>query len=813
MMTDIRYAFRLLRKSPVFSATVIFVLALGIGANSAIFSIVDAVLLRGLPYREPQQLVMVWEKNPALGSAIGDRVPAALSNFLEWQKRSSQFEVIGGFEDANLNLTNGLEPERIDGARASPNFFDVLGVTAAMGTTFSNVGDDPGASDVVMLSDGFYHSHFGGETNVLGQKLMLNDIQYTIVGVLPATFHLPASREGGEQRKPQLWIPYDGTEQKNAVEFHRRKMQVYARLKPSVTLAQARAEMDAIAKQLAIEDPTQNAGFGANIFSLSVEDTGKDLRRNLLVLLGAVGFVLLIVCANVANLMLTRTTARNKELAIRKALGASRGRLIRQMLCESALLALLGAGLGLFLADCALKGVLALRPAGINRPEEIHLSGPVLLFTIGISALATAIFGLIPAFQTVRSNRSAPLDQTRVDSTASSGRVRKFLIVSEVAAACILLVGAGFMIKSMINLAEVRPGFRPDHLLTMKFSMPASRYSSSEQVAGFCRQVLEKLTGVEGVKAASFSDGLPLTRIRLTKFTVDGRPEPARGSEPTADMRGVFNAAYFDALGIPLLKGRNFSDAELRDKAPVIIVNQTLAAKLWPNDDAVGKHLRSVASKLNPEPITSTVIGVVGDTHQFSLESAPRPEITRTMQDFTQLTLAVRTSESPAAMVSRVKTQVWTVDKYLPVYEVQTMEQVVASVTSERRFESFLMSVFAGLALLLVVVGVYGVLASLVAQRTAEIGVRMALGAQRGDVLRLIIGEGVFLVSLGLGVGILAGTILSHLFSGVFFGVNVATPMTYLEVILLMLGITVVACYIPAARAARTNPMNALRHE
>jgi predicted permease len=812
-LADLRYALRLLRKSPGFSATIILVLALGIGANSAVFSIVDAVLLRGLPYRDPARLVMIWEKNPTLGAFIGDRVPVALSNFLEWKKRATQFESIGGFEVADLNLTSGNEPERIEGARASANFFELLGVRPRIGTSFDFAETDPSRSRVAVLSDSFFKSHFGGQQNALGQTVTLNDIVYTIVGVLPPEFHLPASREGSNQFRPLIWIPYDGSEKNNATEFNRRKMQVYGRLGPSVSLAQARAEMDAIGQQLAKEDATQNAGFGTNVFPVYLEDVGKDLRRNLLVLLAAVGFVLLIACANIANLMLTRAAARQKEMAIRKALGAGRARLISQMLAESLALSAIGALLGLAFAHYGIKALVALQPAGINRPEEIHLSFAVVFFTMLMSMLAALIFGIVPALQAARADVNASLNQTRGAQASTSGRLRKFLIVSEVALACVLLVGAGFMIKSLVAALQVDPGFRADHLLTMNFSLPESRYAKSEQIAAFCRQALEKISTTSGVKSASFSDGLPLTRLRMMKFTVEGQPEPARGSEPTSDMRGIFNSTYFNAVGIQILSGRDFTDDELQNKRPVIIVNQALVKKLWPNEDAIGKHLRSVPSKSVPQPIVSTVIGVVADTHQMSLEEGTRPEVTKPMPDYTHLTLAVRSSENPDTMIARIKNQIWAVDPNLPVYQVQTMEQIIDQSTSDRRFESFLMSIFAMLALVLASIGIYGVLSSLVTQRTQEIGIRMALGAQMRDVLGMILSEGFRLVALGVVIGVAAGIALSRYLSSLFFAVSPASPATYVEVSLLMLVIALVACYLPAARAARVNPMVALRYE
>ncbi len=804
----------MLRKSPGFALTVIAVLALGIGANAAVFSVIDAVLLRSLPLRAPERVVMLWEKNPALGGSIGERVPAAYTNFLEWTRQATQFEAIAGFEDANFNLTSGPEPERIEGARASANIFTLFGVTPALGTSFDAAATDPAKSHVAVLTDAFFRSHFGGQRSALGQTLTLNDIVYTIIGVLPPEFHLPAAREGSDQHSPKLWVPYDSAATQNPVEANRRKMQVYGRLRANVTLAQARAEMDGIAKHLAEQDPTQNAGFGINVFPVSVENLGQDLRRNLLVMLAAVGFVLLIGGANIANLMLTRAAARQKEMAIRKALGAGRGRLVSQLLAESLLLSGAGAVLGLGLAHFGIKALVALRPAGITRPEDIQLNLTVLVFTMLVSILAGVFFGIVPALQAARTDVNAFLNQTRgAQAASSSSRMRKLLVVVEVALACVLLVGAGFMMKSLLAVLSVDPGFRPDHLLTMKFSMPASRYANDAQIAAFCRQVQEKISAMAGVKSASFSDGLPLTRIRLTRFVLEGQAPPPRGSEPTADMRGIFSATYFDTVGMRLIAGRNFTAEELANKAPVLVINQTLAKRLWPDEDAVGQHLRSVPSKPDTPPVVSTVIGVVADTHQESLESRTRPEITKPMVDYTQLTLGVRGNADPESLITSVKSQVWSVDKNLPVFEVRTMEQILGEDTSQRKFQSFVMSVFAGLALVLASIGLFGVLASLVSQRTQEIGIRMALGAQTKDVLGLVLGEGFRMVALGVVIGVAAGVALSRYLASLFFGVSPASPGTYFQVALLMMSIALVACLLPAWRAIRVNPMVALRYE
>src|SRR5256714_5304144 len=457
-IADLRFGLRMLRKSPGFALTTIAVLALGIGANAAVFSVVDAVLLRSLPLRDHERVVMIWEKNPALGGSIGERVPSAYVNFIEWQRQATQFEGVAGFEDANFNLTSGPEPERIEGARASPNIFTLFGVKPSVGTSFDSAATDPSKTHVAVITDAFYRSHFAGQANVLGQTLTLNDVAYTIVGLLPPEFHLPAAREGQDQHSPKLWVPYDETATQNQAEAKRRKMQVYGRLRDGVSLAQARGEMDGIARRLAVQDPTQNAGVGAKILTVPIENLGQDLRRNLLVMLGAIGFVLLIACANIANLILTRAAARRKEMAIRKALGAGSGRLVSQLLAESLLLSGLGAALGLGLAHFGIKALIALRPAGITRPEDIQLNLTVLVFTIALSIAAGVFFGIIPALQAARTDVNAFLNQTRGAQAGSSSRMRRGLVVAEVALACVLLVGAGFMMKSMLAVLSIDPG-------------------------------------------------------------------------------------------------------------------------------------------------------------------------------------------------------------------------------------------------------------------------------------------------------------------------------------------------------------------
>jgi putative ABC transport system permease protein len=810
LMQYFRHSFRLLRTSPVFSAVVVLMLALGVGANTAVFSVVDGVLLRKLPYRDPDRLVMVWEKNPALGAQIGERLPAAYTNFAEWLRQSSVFEGIVGMEDANLNRTGTGEPERVNGARISPNFFQVLGVSPAIGATFDS---DPQNTQVAILSYAYWESHFGANRNVVGQSVTLNDSPYTIVGVLPAHFYLPSTREGTEQRKPDIWIPYEPAAQRTAPELNRLKVQVYARLRPGISLEQARAEMDLIGKRLEEQNPTLNAGFGVNIFPVYVEDVGKDLRRNLLVLLSAVGLILLIACANLANLVLTRAMARQKELAIRKALGASRAELIAQMITESLVLSLIGGILGLLVAHSGIKAILALKPADIMRPEQIHIGLPVLLFATAASLFAGILFGIFPALYVSRTDVITVLKDGAQSGRHHPRTMRAALIVIEVSLASVLLIGAGFMIRSLLLVLDVDPGFRADHLLTMHFSLPPARYSTNEQTASFCRQALGHIAALPGVKAASFADGLPLTRIRLMRFTVQGDPVPKHGSEPTADLRGISSPSYFDTLGMSLISGRNFTMDEINQNLPAIVINQKLARKLWPNQDAIGKHIWSVPARAEKDPVQLTVIGVVRDTRQTSLEDVTRPEITRPMQDYTYLTLAVRSASDPTALTASIKRQIWILDKDLPVFDVLTMQDVLDDNLGQRRFDSFLMSIFGGLAVVLACVGIYGVLATTVVQQTREIGVRMALGARRGDVLKMIMGQGLRWVALGLVIGLTAGFLLTRMLASLLFGVSPANPLTYVAVSAVMLAVAALACCLPAMRAIRIDPMRALRYE
>ena len=810
----LKLALRVLRNAPAFSFLVIVILALGIGANTAVFSVIDAVLLQQLPYGDPNRLVVVWEKNPTLGKSIGERVPVSYANFEEWTRQAKSFEDIAGFESVNLNRTGDGDPERIDGGRVSANFFELFSVNPALGTTLASVTTDPGNAHIAMLSNAYWHTHFGGSRDVIGQPITLNESVFTIVGVLPAGFYLPSTREGADQRKPAIWIPYDVTSRGNLEEFNRRKMLVFARLAPGVSLQQARVEMDGIARNLREDNPVLNVGFGANVFPIYVEDVGQELRRNLMVLFSAVGLVLLITCANLSNLVLSRATYRQRELGIRKALGARRADLIAQLVVEATVLSFLGGLLALGVAYAGIKAIPALKPAGILRPESIHIGTPVLLFTMLVSFLAAALFGILPAIGVSRIDASTAIKQSGESGYRHSRRLISQLVVIEVSLATILLIGAGFLMSSLRRVLAVDPGFRPDHVLTMQFSLPPARYSSKDASAAFCRAVLDRIAILPGVKAASFSDGLPMTRIRLMKFIVEGWPTPVRGSEPTADMRGVTSRDYFATLGIPLVSGRTFTTDELEQNQPVIIVNQALAAKLWPGQDPLGKHISNTgSSKPGVPPVRYTVIGVQGNARQLSLEDQPRPEITRPMSDFTNLTLSVRSSVDPDSLTEAIKRQVWTVDKSLPVYDVLRMQDILDDTVSERRFSSVLLNIFGGLGIVLACLGIYGALTFNVAQRTREIGIRMAIGADRGGVLKMIMFEGLLLVGVGIVIGIVAGVVLVRILHSLLFGMEPSDPAVYALATLLVSLVAIAACYIPARRATKIEPSIPLRYE
>ena len=814
---DIRYALRMLRKNPGFTAIAIITLALGIGANTAMFSAVNAVLLRALPFRDPGRLVVIWETNPHVEGFIGQRLPVRLESFLRWKKDAQSFQDMAAYHtgisqgtSSNLavNLTGIAKPQRVESATASSNFFRLLGVNAELGRTFAPEEGEPGRDRVVILSHSLYQRMFGEGANVLGRDLSLNEIDYRIIGVLPARFHLPGMWQGLSQDKPEIWTPMNLAANQPKAVLQDNADIVLGRLKPGASLAQARSEMQMIEARLRQEKPEENQDFGTNVFTIYTENLADSLRRSLLVLQLVVGFVLLIACVNVANLLLTRAAGREKEIAIRVALGASRGRLVRQTMSESLLFSLLGGAAGLLLAWWGIRGVRALAPADILGLHQLNIDPYVLAFTAGVMLLAGLLFGLAPALHVGRQDIQQTISKgSRAASGGISRRLRTLLVVAEISLAVIPLAGAGLMVRTLRALLAQDPGFQPQHVLTAQLSLPALRYSNLEQQRTFCAQLLQSLPAIPGVRSAALSSGLPMQNISLSGIHLEG--EDAKTSNRTTDYQYV-SERYFSTMGSPLLRGRGFTRQEAEQTAGLAIVNQALAQQLWPHQDPVGKVLYL---DQNGSSTRKQVIGEVPNTHQLSLGAPERPEMYLPRRAYSDMSVVVLGSADPMALAPAVAQAVFSLDKNLPLFQVQPLSEVLRDSVSQPRFTMFLLIAFAGLALALSAIGLYGVLAYTVSRRTQEIGVRMALGAQAAGVLSMVLREGVVATAAGLGLGLAGALILARLMSTLLFGVKADDPLTFAAVALMIAAVAVLASYVPARRASRVDPMAALRYE
>jgi len=805
----LRYALRTFRKTPGFTAAAVLALALGVGANTAIFSVVHAVLLRPLPYRDPGRLVMVWEKNPAIGGFLAPRLPAALKNYHAW-KQSRSFTEMGAMEQLGLNLTGIDKPEQLEAARATADLFSTLGIHPALGRAFLPGEGSPGRDRVAILSYKLFERRFGGDSHILGRAVTLNNASYVIIGVLPREFHLPAMWEGFSQNKPEIWLPLDENPAEDALA--NRINFVFARLAPGVTLTQARSEMDVLAKRLQQEDPKLNTGFSINVFPLSLEDVGPDMSRTVLALQVAVGFVLLIACANVANLLLTKGAARAKEFAIRVALGAARWRLIRQMFVESLLLSFIGGAAGLLLAAGAMRLIALLAPEDSYRLQELSLNPLVLAFTGAVVVLSALIFGLAPSFHASDRNGAEALAQGgRAGSSGLSRRFRNILVVSEVALAVILLAGAGLMIRSLASMLSINPGFRSDHILTLHVPLPGSKYEKPAQLRAFCDSLLGRLTRLPGVESAAIASGLPmLDTLSLSPFRIEGRPAPASAERQMADQKTV-SEDYFRVLRTPLLKGRSFTrqDAE-REEAEVVVVNEAFVRHFLPDADPVGQVLIFGAAD---KPIRKQIVGVAAGTRQMGLDTDMRPEIFFPTRQVSRISLMVRTAGDPLRLASAVSEQVWSIDKDQPVADIMTMDKRMSESSAPRRFNMLLFAAFAALALLLAAVGMYGVLSYTVTLRTREMGLRMALGASPSQILKLIVGQGLAMTLIGIVIGTAAAFGLTELMRSLLFGISPNDPFTFIGVPLVLFAVALLASYLPARRAARLDPMQSLRVE
>ena len=802
---DVRYGARMLVRSPGFTAVAVLALALGIGANTAIFSVVKAVLLNPLPYPDSDRLVWIRETNPASG--ILDE-PASAPNFNDWRTQSQSFEALAAFSGAAMTLTGEGEPERLTGVATSANFFQVLGVAPALGRGFSPEEEAAGKNRVVVISHGLWQRHFGARPEAIGRTLTLNGNPHTVVGVAPPDFKNPVRG----QRAPELWVPiafnFEPTQRRSDY------LSVVGRLKPGTTIEQARADLGAVAARLAQEYPATNTGWGVKVVPLHERVVG-DVRPALWVLMGVVGFLLLIACANVANLLLARSAARRQEIAVRSALGARRGRLVRQFLTESLMLSVVGGGLGLLLAAWGVELLVALSPGNIPRLDEVGLDSRVLLFTSAVSVATGVLFGLLPALQASKTDLSESLKEGGGrGSTAGrgAGRLRNSLVVSEIAITVVLLAGAGLMIRSFLSIQSVDPGFRPERILTFNFGLPSAKYREDPQLTAFFEQFVARAAQLHGVERAALASALPLAGgADVLAFSIEGRPAPPPEVVQDAEFTSI-TPDYFDVMGIPLVRGRKFTERDREGAPEVVIVNETMARRYWPNEDPLGKRINLGNPEQSP---WRTVVGVIGDVRRGGLDKEPYPQMHAPLAQAPYNTVAfvARTSGDPLALVPAVRRELAEQDRDLPLSSVRTMEQVLADSVARRRFQMLLIASFASIGLLLAGVGIYGVISYSVAQRRHEIGVRMALGARAPDILRLVVGQGLGLALAGVGVGLLAAFALTRVLASMLYGVSTTDPVTFVGVALLLAGVALLASYIPARRATKVDPMVALRYE
>ncbi|HXM33055.1 MAG TPA: ABC transporter permease [Chthoniobacterales bacterium] len=794
---DVRYGLRSLRKKPGFTLTAVIALALGIGANSAIFSVINGVLLRSLAYRDPASIVMVWERSLRGGRSQNSVSPA---NFLDWKKQSSSLEQIAASWDTRANLTSGGEPEEIQVQKVSADFFSVLGVPPELGRSFVRQEEMPGTEPAVILGHDLWQSRFAGRPAIVGQTVTMSGRNWTVIGVMPPGFHFLNT-----QIKAWMPLQFDpATDWRKSGRF----LRSVARLKPGVTVQQAQAELDAIGKQLEMAYPDYNKGWGVNIVPMHEQIVG-DIRPVLLVLLAAVAFVLLIACANVANLLLSRAASRQKELALRAALGASRPRLVRQMLTESVLLAIMGGALGILLAYWSIHALIAFAPDNIPRLNEITIDPRVLLFTFGISLLTGLIFGLVPALQSSRPDLNDALKEGARGSRSGNRVVRNLFVVAEMALALVLLIGAGLMLRSFSQLHQVKTGFETENVLTMRVQLPLAKYGQPQQRAEFFKRAEERLAALPGVKSVGAISYLPLTGLATsTSFNLATKPLPPSES-PATEVRPI-TPGYFTAMGIPLVKGRAFEERDGADSR-VVIINETLARKFFPGQDPIGQQL---IVRWEPD-FVDEIIGVVGDIKETALEQAPNPAVywPHPREPYQFMNFVIRSAIDPASLSAAATREIHALDPDQPVADIRTLDQVVAKSIARPRFNTLLLAIFAGVALVLASVGIYGVMNYSATQRTHEVGIRMALGATRADIMRLVVGNGMLLTLIGIGIGVAASLMLTRVMASLLFGITATDVPTFLAVSLVLAAIALIANYIPARRATRVNPIIALRYE
>jgi predicted permease len=806
LIQDARYALRQLRKNPAFTAVAVLTLALGIGANTAIFSVVNAVLLRPLPYKNDSRLVVILNKG---------RNPVAPANFIDWRSQSQSFSHMGAAEYWTPNLTGTDNPEKLWALHITPDIFPMLGVDPLLGRVFLPEEQEAGKEHEVVLSYSLWQSHFAGDPEIIGRSVALSGETYTVVGVMPRDFKFAPFWA----TKAELWTPLAlGS---RLADRGGSSLRVFARLKPGVSLEQAQAEMFGITSRMEREFPGTNQDM--HVVSLREKVVG-NIRPALLVLLGAVGFVLLIACANVSHMLLARAAARREEVALRTALGAGRWEMLRQFLTESVALAFMGGCAGLLLAVWGVRVLLALSPEGIPRAETVRVDGHVLLFALGISLVTGLGFGIVPAWKATAVNLSDVLKEGERGSSEGLGRnrLRGLLIASEFALAVVLLAGAGLMVRTFFALQHVDPGFDPQGVVSMVVGVAGTEQAAAGHTGNFYREVLQKVSAVPGVEFASGINHLPLAGDEWGfPFHIEGRPPERPGEDLVATYRVVF-PGYFQTMQIPILRGRDVTDADNLRSPGVIVINEYLAHRYWPGEDAIGKRITFDDPAKNPSWLT--VVGVAKNTARSNWVSPPEEEVflpylqNRAYLDtpsppFAYLTLVVRASRDPAALAPDIRKAIRSLDKNIPISEIQTMNLVVAEANGQSRFYMVLLGAFAAIALILAGVGIYGVMSYSVSRRTHEIGVRMALGAQGRDVLRLVVFQGIIQAMAGIAVGLAGALALSRLMAGLLYGTRPTDPTTFVAAVLVLGGVAVAASYIPARRASKVDPMVALRYE
>jgi putative ABC transport system permease protein len=796
VIRDIRFGIRSLLKQPAFTSIAILTLALGIGANTAMFSVINAVLLRPLPYTQPDRLVWMNES----GDEVANRM-LSYPNFVDWRERNHVFESVSTYRTWSMTVTGTDEPQNINAGMVTADYFKVMGVTPILGRAFTAEDDRPGANPVAVISYGFWQKHFAGDSGVIGRTIALDDRAFNVIGVMPESF--------AHQGPPPLWVPI------GPMDWNKRDVRiagnVIARLKPGVTIQQAREDINAVSQQLAREHPVANAGANhVNVLSLQERITG-DVGSALWILFGAVALVLLIACANVANLMLARAATRRKEFAVRAALGATRARVVRQLLIESLLLALLGGACGLLIATWSMTLLTRVAHEAIPRLDGLRLSYPVLGFTLASSVASGMIFGLAPAWRFSRTDLQETLkDNSSTTSERQGKRLRGVLVMAEVAIAVALLAGAGLLIKSLVRLSNHNAGFDSQNISTLDLNVSRSRYKRKGELARFQQQILDRVATQPGVEAATLSAELPGFTGGWTNDIFPEGQAPLKSGELINVDWAIVSRDYFRTMRIPILRGRTFTRDEDVEGKPVVLIDENLARRFWPNQEAVGKHIKY------DSPDWHEVIGVVKEVGIYGSQSRPLIKIYTPLGRAAprSTVLSVRTTNvDPHSMAAAITTELHALDKDLPVTEVTTFAEILSREVSPKRFNTGLLSLFAAMALLLAATGVYGVIAYSAAQRTREIGVRIALGASRRDVLRLFVAQGMKLVLPGLAIGLAVAFALTRVMTSLLFGVKPTDAATFILVSICLVATALVACYLPARRATKVDPLVALRYE